>query len=161
MEGSALRGRSAITTSVCPRYRLFAVLPTTYSFLIAFKIYSLGEKKDCDMVHVVSLFWLKAVEVLVWIKILFTLNSLSSPSRLISLCINYTWREIRHLYLEVIIWGKKDRYHGSSCSKVTSCRVTTKVLNVSSRSRFGSPTDSNTLKPDTFQPMRAFHLCVY
>lgn len=41
MGGSVLEERSAITTSVCPRYRLFVVLPTTHSFLIAFEIYSL------------------------------------------------------------------------------------------------------------------------
>lgn len=35
---------SAITTSVCLRYGLFVVLPTTYSFIITHKKYGLGKK---------------------------------------------------------------------------------------------------------------------
>lgn len=48
-DSSTQRGLSAITTSVCLRYGLFVVLPSTYSFIITLKIYGAG-KTDCAAV---------------------------------------------------------------------------------------------------------------
>ena len=70
---------SAVTTSVCLRYGLFVVLPTTNSFIITHKKYGAGKKKKEEkcvcMCDTTSLLFLSIGIKCIWIWLFFFSSS--------------------------------------------------------------------------------------